>query len=122
MALQTIMLNTDPVLARICAAVGSRRRKCYLAPYPAGSTVSTGWDGGSKDDYYMVMGDVVGHGACTALHLYMERDPNPMGDPHGQRRVLPPFPTNPSVVAIVRWGYFCGKPGIPEVWLRPRQS
>ena len=101
-------VRSDARLTRIVRAVGSRKHKAYVHDrYPAGSSVMTGWDGGSKDEWYVVRGD-------HAEFLPLAPDSNRMGDPFGQRKVLPEFPAGAD--AVVECGVFCGKPAMPRVY------
>ena len=103
--------SSDPKVAAVVKAVRSRKRRVSFAPYSAGSTVLLGWDGGSREEYYVVWGDY------SVSPLETQQDPNRMGDPWGHRHVLPPFPH--GAVAVVRMGTFNGKPATPQIQYRP---
>ena len=101
--------NTDPRIARMFKATGSRKKSAMISNYTPGSTFLTGWDGGSRDTYHIITKDY------RLEPLQADVDPDRMGDPHNSRKVFPPFPEN--AVAVVRMGTFLGKPTTPHFYL-----
>jgi hypothetical protein len=71
-----------------------------------GGTINTGWDGGSRDTWYILRNRMIEMASSIP-------DPNRQGDPHGQRRVLS-LPE--GTTHVVRGGTFMGKPATLTVW------
>lgn len=106
-------LAENPNLARICKAVGSKKRKCFLMEkYTPGRIVATGWDSGCKDEYLVVYAN------GSVGFLALTNDPNTNNDPWKSRKILPDWPDDS--IAIVIAGVSLGKPSTPQVYLRPQ--
>ena len=70
-----------------------------------------GWDEGSRDEYWVVFPNRV-----DSMASYARLDENRMGDPYRQRKIMPAT-LPPGCLAVVRAGWFCGKPATPTVYL-----
>jgi hypothetical protein len=113
---QIVNLQDRPDIARLVKGI-SKKRRAYIADpgYRAGREVTVGWDGGSRDQWYVV------YAAGRRVEpLGLARSPNGFNDPFGQRHVLPEWPAGAD--AVVMAGTFCGKPATPTVYLPPAAS
>ena len=104
-----IAIASLPEPFRSALKEASRKRDCYVYTYRGGGTVLTGWDDGSRDEYAWASSN------GRAVLASFERDPNTMGDPFGQRRILPLVPPA-GMVGLIRYGTSRGKPATPALY------
>lgn len=105
--------SSDPRVAKIMRAIGSRKRSCYFAPYAyrEGMTVTTGWQEGSCEEWSYVTASGI------AMPLPLVLDPDRFNDPYRQRHTTPVWPA--GAIAVVRHGISFGKPATPCIYLPP---
>jgi hypothetical protein len=123
-----IELKSAPEVKRVITAAfpGYKKHKAILGTFPeSGLNINSYWDGGSKDEYAIVELATMNRKAMpTSTHPFFDIAARGMANQsngivetdHVGNVTLKVLPEG---FALVRSGYFCGKPATAGVYLNP---
>ena len=121
----TIELKNEPGLKQLLnrALPGYRKHKCFVSVFRP-TNINSYWDGGSRDEFTLIhLGSMEKRELPTYTHPYFDvarygiQGENDMVSVDSRGNVT--LKAIPAGWALIRSGYFCGKPATAEIMVHP---